>query len=70
VITSKDQYQPAHAWSALFVIQSVHIFMKFSLKNYGIFQIEKGQVHFCLFVLGFTSHRHSIGHIATFQLYW
>jgi hypothetical protein len=23
----------------------------------------------CLFVLGFTSHRHSIEHIATFQLY-
>jgi hypothetical protein len=22
------------------------------------------------FYLGFTSHRHSIGHLATFQLYW
>ena len=28
-------------------------------------------VCFCLFVcLGFTSHRHFIGHMATFQLYW
>jgi hypothetical protein len=25
-------------------------------------------LHVCLFVLGFTSHRRSIGHIATFQL--
>jgi hypothetical protein len=24
----------------------------------------------CLYVLGFTSHRHSICHIATFLLYW
>jgi hypothetical protein len=38
-----------------------------TIKVYFLYKVCNS-IQICLFVLGFTPHRHSIGHIATFQL--
>jgi hypothetical protein len=44
--------------------------LHYNLKLYLSFALLNFIHKICLFVFGFTSHRHSIGHVATFQLYW
>jgi hypothetical protein len=50
-----------------FVVMATHLISKVKLVL-NRSSIECNPCLFC-FVLGFTSHRHSIGHIATFQLF-